>query len=158
MALPPLASLADLTKRLPRPLLVAQRDRAEAILDDISAEVRNNTGRTWVLPDGPLDPARPDVLAVVTLRAARRAVDNPAELAGETVGTYTRRFPDHGTNREGGYLTDGERRMLAAAVGGGDLVSVPTMRDVMVDDRLWLSDGAGGDLILWADDRNEPSR
>lgn len=158
MALPSLASIDDLLARLTRPLTQPQRGRAEAILADISTEARAATGRTWVLPDGALDPSRPEVLAVVVLRAARRAMDNPSELAGETVGSYTRRFVDTGQparSGSGGYLTDGERRMLAAAIGAGGLVSVPTVRDVFLDDRLWVADTAGDDLILW-DERREP--
>jgi len=120
-----------------------------AILDDVSSEVRAETARTWTLADGSLDPNRPGVLAVITLRAARRALDNPTGLVGETLGAYTRRFPDPAG--AGVYLDDGERRMLHAAVGAGDLVSVPTTRDVAVDDRRFIADGAGGDLILFDD-------
>lgn len=156
MSLPRLADLDALLARLGRPLTEPQRVRAESILDDVSDEIRAETGRTWVLPDGGLDPTRPPVLAVVTLRATRRAVDNPTGLVGETVGAYTRRFGDPAAG-SGVYLDDGERRMLHAAIGAGDLVSVPTVRDVAVDDRRWISDSAGGDLILW-DERWDATR
>jgi hypothetical protein len=150
MALPVLADIDALMARLGRPLTEPQRARAVAILDDVSSEVRAETGRTWTLADGSLDPDRPGVLAVVTLRATRRAVDNPTGLVGETIGDYTRRFSDPAAG-SGVYLDDAERRMLHAATGTGDLVSVPTVRDVLVDDRRFISDGAGGDLILWDD-------
>ena len=150
VTLPALADIDALVARLGRPLTEPQRARAVAILDDVSDEVRAETGRTWVLPDGSLDPDRPGVLAVVTLRATRRAVDNPTGLVGETIGAYTRRFAEPPAGA-GVYLDDAERRMLHAAIGTGDLVSVPTTRDVAVDDRRWLSDGAGGDLIPWDD-------
>jgi hypothetical protein len=150
MVPPPLASLDALTDRLARPLTNTQRGRAAALLIDISTEVRAATGRAWTLPDGTLNPARPDVLAVVTLRAAERAMRNPAGLAAETVGDYTRRFGD-GDEQGGAYLTEGERRMVAATVGAAGLVSVPTVRDVVVDRRRWIAEASGGDPILWSD-------
>ncbi|HEX8626733.1 MAG TPA: hypothetical protein VF755_00990 [Catenuloplanes sp.] len=152
MDLPRLAALDALLSRVARPLSAAQRGRAEALLDDISAEVRDATGRTWTLPDGTLDPARPALLAVVVLRAAKRALDNPSELAAETVGDYSRRFADQadtGGQRGGVYLSAGERRMLAALTGGGDLVSVPVIRDVSVSDTVWVRDQYGGDALPW---------
>jgi hypothetical protein len=155
VGLPPLADLDALAARLGRPLSEAQRVRAAAVLADVSDEVRAETGRSWLAADGNLDPARPAVLAVVTLRAARRAIDNPSNLGAETIGDYTRRFPAP-PGPAGVYLDDAERRMLRAATGTGDLVSVPTVRDVAVYDRVWVSDGAGGDLILY--DQEEDRR
>ena len=92
--LPPLATVAALIDRLARTLTAAEETRAAALLSDVSAEVRTTTGRTWTRPDGELDPARPDVLAAVTLRAAERAMRNPDGLSGETLGEYTRRWSD----------------------------------------------------------------
>ncbi|MEV6526885.1 hypothetical protein AB0M43_33635 [Longispora sp. NPDC051575] len=149
MSLPAFAVIAAVEARLARTLNGPQRARAAALLDDISAEVRQATGRAWVAPDGTLDPHRPEVLDVVTLAATVRELRNPQGLSAETVGEYTRRF---GQTESGGvYLTEAERRMVAASVTGtGGVVSVPTVRDVDVtDSRLWKGDGYGGDLIPW---------
>jgi hypothetical protein len=146
---PPLAAVPALIDRLARLLTAAEEVRAAALLDDVSTEVRAVTGRTWTRPDGELDPARPGVLAVVTLRAAERAMRNPDGLSGETVGQYTRRFGDT-TGGAGSYLTDAERRMLTAATGGGAaLVSVPTVRDTGPGAVLWKTTVDGGDAIPW---------
>ncbi|GIJ50027.1 hypothetical protein Val02_69130 [Virgisporangium aliadipatigenens] len=150
--LPRLIEPAAVITRLARTLSPAQLARLDAVVDDISTEIRSATGRTWTLPDGILDPARPDLLAIIAGRAAERAMRNPGGLAAETVGDYSRRFPDHDTGDVGLYLSDGERRMLEAMTGAGTgLVSVPTVRDVVVDERRWLFDGHGGDLILHED-------
>ena len=151
MALPPLAPIAELVTRLARTLSTVDGARAAAVIADVSAEVRLQTGRTWTSPDGTLDPARPDILAVVTLRAAERAMRNPANLASEGLGDYRRTFDDTSTATGGVYLTTGERRMLAAATGTTGIVSVPVVRDVRVADTVWVADQYGGDLIPWAD-------
>ncbi len=149
MALPPLAPVPELVTRLGRVLTTVDGERVAAVLADVSAEVRAETGRTWCTPAGELDPARPDILAVVTVRAAERAMRNPGGLASESLGDYRRTFPDQPAGT-GGYLTAGERRMLAAAAGTAGIVSVPTVRDVDVADTVWLADQYGGDRIPWA--------
>jgi hypothetical protein len=152
MALPPFAPLPELVTRLARAELpTVDSARAAAVLADVSTEIRAETGRTWCTPDGDLDPARPDILAVVALRAAERAMRNPASLATEQIGDYRRGFPDHPNPATAGvYLNLAERRMLAAATGAAGIVSVPVIRDVTVSNTVWLADQYGGDRIPWA--------
>jgi hypothetical protein len=149
MALPLLGSLEALLKRLARTVPTVDSARAEAMLEDVSDEVRTETGRTWCTDAGELDAARPGILAVITLRAAERAMRNPAALASEGLGDYRRSFPEGGQPSGGVYLTDGERRLLAVAIGAAGLVSVPIERDVLISDTTWLGDQYGGDLMAW---------
>lgn len=152
MPLPPLAELPALIARLARLLSTVDTARAQAILDDVSAEVRLETGQSWCDDAGELLPDLPAILAVVTLRAAERAMRNPAVLATEALGEYRRGFFD-GQQPAGVYLTEGERDLLARVPGStgpaAGIVAVPIERDVMVSDTWWLSDQYGGDRIPW---------
>lgn len=130
MTLPPLAELAAVRELLAEPLSVAQEARAVRLLTAISAEVRAVTGRTWTTPAGDLDPERPELLAVTTERATERALRNPQGLLAEGLGDYSRRFSDGGSGTPGVYLTAAERAALLDLVDVGDIVSVPTERDV----------------------------
>lgn len=150
MQFPPLAPVSSLVTRLARVLSPIDSARAEAVLADVSTEVRAETGRTWCLDTGELDPTRPNILEVVTLRAAERAVRNPANLAGESLGDYRRTFAEADHPAGGTYLTEGERRLLALAVGAAGVVSVPVEHgDVLVSDTVWLADQYNGDAIPW---------
>lgn len=148
MALPPLADLSALLARVARALSDKDTARATALLDDVSAEVREVTGRTWCDSSGDLDPDRPAMLAVITLRAAERAVRNPSGLHAEGIGDYRRTFAE-GLQPVGVFLTEGETEVLERIVGIEGIVSVPVQRDVMVSDVVWLPDQYGGDRIPW---------
>lgn len=114
MALPPLATLAAMEVRLGVPvgsLTGADKTRAEAALDDVSALVRDEAGRDWV---NALNVAvAPPGVAVVVLQAAMRCYRNPEGLTGESVGPYSWQGQQGETTL---YLTDSEIRAIHAAV------------------------------------------
>lgn len=151
--LPPFAIVEALLARLAKPDLPAvDAARAPVVLDDVSAEVRLETGRTWCDDAGELLPDLPPMLAVVTLRAAERAMRNPSTLHSESLGEYRRTFADQ-QQPAGVYLTEGERDLLGRIPGAtgpaAGIVSVPIERDVIVSDTWYVSDQYGGDRIPW---------
>ncbi|MBP2479105.1 hypothetical protein JOF53_007977 [Crossiella equi] len=104
-ALPPLASLAELSERMQRPLAgTPEEKRALAALADASALVRAE------VPPGLLVPTVPEVVVTVVCQAAARAVRNPDGFSSETAGQYTYRYGEAGTN--GVYLTGDDRAIL----------------------------------------------
>lgn len=147
MALPPLATVADLEKRLGETLTGADRDRAEEALSDASALVRAEARRRWVDPDGVLVPP-PDAVVTVVKQAATRAYRNPEGYAAENLGEYGYRLEAVGV-----YLTDEEKRVVrAASVGWGGTGSIRTPSAYPRDPAtgtLYVSDGGAGDLIPW---------
>jgi len=96
--------------------------RAQALLDDASALVREVAGFDYVNAlTGELDGV-PTGLVGVVCDVTRRAYDNPAGLESETIGDYTWRA---GTFRgAGAYLTDDERRRVKRAAGKMSVTSV----------------------------------
>ncbi|CAM3432300.1 hypothetical protein [Stackebrandtia soli] len=126
---PPLASVDALETLLGEPLTGRGRDRAAAVLDGVSAEVRAVAGRAWIT-----DP--PPLAVSIVLRATERAIRNPQQLTTERVGDYSRGF-DTGTVPAGVWLTDGETAAIARLVDVGGIVSVATVRDVDVSDHEW---------------------
>ncbi|AIA05407.1 hypothetical protein [Streptomyces noursei] len=114
---PPLADVAALEQRLGRELVGEERVQAEAALADASALVRAY-GDAW------LDPGRaPAVAVAITLAAAERRVRNPEGYRSEQQGAYQYQLP--ASLPIGVGLTDGEARMLRAAVGAAGVFSVP---------------------------------
>ncbi|MER7984229.1 hypothetical protein ABTY53_01285 [Streptomyces noursei] len=114
---PPLADLAALEQRLGRELVGEERSQAEAALTDASALVRAY-GDAWP------DPGRaPAVAVAITLAAAERRVRNPEGYRSELQGAYQYQLP--ASLPVGAGLTDGEARMIRAAVGAAGVFSVP---------------------------------
>lgn len=148
VALPPFAQLDALIERLARPLSTTDNARAVAILGDVSAEIRAESGRSWTTPAGELDPDRPPMLAVICLKAAERAMRNPTGLHAESMGDYRRTFADQ-QQPAGVYLTEGEVDLLRRLAGADGIVSVPVEREVTITDTVYLSDQFGGDKIPW---------
>jgi hypothetical protein len=149
--LPPFAELPALLARLARALSTVDAARAGAVLDDVSTEIRLETGQTWCDDTGALLPDVPPMLAVIALRAAERAMRNPSTLHSEGLGDYRRTFADQ-QQPAGVYLTEGERDLLAripGVTGVAGIVSVPIERDVMLSDTWYVSDQYGGDRIPW---------
>ncbi|MGH8877009.1 MAG: hypothetical protein ACRD0P_06685 [Stackebrandtia sp.] len=132
--LPSLASLDEVEILLAEPLEGRQRDRARAVLDAVSAEAREVTGRTWV-SGGELSPEAPALVGHTVARATERAIRNPQGLSSEGLGDYNRRFADGtGPSGAGVYLSEGERAALERLADLGDLVSVETVRDAGAGD------------------------
>lgn len=88
--------------------------RAQAALDDASALVRAEAGKSWVDTDGTTITAPAQVLTIV-VKAALREFKNPDGFSSEQMGDYSYR-----TDHTGGvYLTDDERRIVRQAAGAG---------------------------------------
>lgn len=91
MALPPLATIDDLTAWLGSE--PSNEDRAEAILAAASTLVRSHTGRTWVGADGePNTDLTADDLEVaktVVVTVAARVWTNPNGTTQQTAGPYS---------------------------------------------------------------------
>lgn len=118
MTLPALATVEAFEERLGRTLGPTDSARAQAALEDASALVRSEAGKSWVTGTT-LDSDVPDVVVTITLVVARRAFDNPAGVASSTIGNVSVNWGS------GIYLTGDERRSLLTAVSaGGGMVSL----------------------------------
>lgn len=126
----PLADPAGMEARLRRNLSGVELAAAEAAIDDASALIRAESGRSWLDEDG-----LPDERVVpLVLSVALRAFRNPDGYATETVGSWTGVFGGSGQDTASGvYLTSHERRQLQALMGAGGLVSVPVERPEMLN-------------------------
>jgi hypothetical protein len=106
-----LATLADLETRLGGPigdatvLPDAERDRAQAALDDAEAAAFTEMGIAAWVGDVP-----PDVVRVVCARALRE-LRNPEGIRSETLGGYSYSLAGGGDTVTGGFTAD-ERRTL----------------------------------------------
>lgn len=138
MTLPSLATVEDLAARLPGGIATADEDRAQAVLDDVSALIRAEAETDWLDDEGALDDV-PDVVVTVTLAAARRAWLNPDGKVSETIGSYSYRVGDAGG--VGVMLTEEEKRLVrraggvvAAAVANVELNPDTTITDLVYAD------------------------
>ena len=140
--LPSLASLLQFQVRIPGGISDEDAPRAEAALEDASALVRAEAGKTWVDTFGALVADVPDVVVAVTIAAARRAFVNPDMLTAESIADYSSSFA-HATTDV--YLTKTERNAVRRAAGRSGLWTLATTRvDVgpdtpSVDPRGWTS-------------------
>lgn len=92
MALPPLATIADLEARLGREITdPAEQTRAEALLADASALVRFAAGQTWVDDTDSLTEV-PDLAVTITCQAALRGWYNPAAIESAQLGAVSVRY------------------------------------------------------------------
>lgn len=138
--LPPLARLEDIEARLGRVFPEDERARPFAVLDDASALVRAEAGRTWNEPNGIVYDIPEAILAVV-MRVAIRAIENPEGYVSESGGdySYTRRGVEDGV-----YLTDRERKIIRRAVGKTGLWTQQVERgDLAVSNTGWVYDQYG---------------
>ena len=109
MALPPLATVEQLSDLLEQPI-DPDNPRAVAVLAGASALVRTYTGQDWVDDDGNLTEV-PDGVVTVVLQVAERKWRNPSGAIHETTGPFSVRYSER--SGDGLFLTDTERRMLA---------------------------------------------
>lgn len=145
MALPPLATVADLEARLGRSVTDPDEvARADAALADASTLARLEGRQDWWTAEGGL--TVPAAVVTVVLTAAKREVTNPDQVISDTVGPFTRRRADGTTT--GVYLTEGEkaivRRYRATSPG---LWTQPTTRRPVGDDTVWFEDTFGAELF-----------
>lgn len=138
-----LASVQDVEARLGRVFVDDELGRVVALLDDASALVRDEAGRTWIDSDGgPL--AVPGSVRAVVLRVVDRAVRNPDGFSAESDGDYSYQR----TQVEPGvYLTDADRAILRRAVGRTGLWTQPTTRGDCESNTVWAEDQFGCELF-----------
>lgn len=84
--LPSFATVEQLGVRLP--VALEDEDRAQAALDDASACVRAEAGKTWTTEADELEADIPDIVVVATLRLAARAYSNPRGVSQEGIDTF----------------------------------------------------------------------
>lgn len=127
---PSLADVQDLEYRVGREFGVQELGRVEAVLDDASALVRDEAGKTWIDESGNLMPVPASIRAVV-LRVAERVIRNPQGFKQESGGDYSYTRADGAV---GVYLTDQERQIIRRAIRKPGLWTQPTERG---DCELW---------------------
>jgi hypothetical protein len=144
MALPYLATTAELEVRVGRPFTAKDQPLAEEILRDVSAVIRLEAGNDFVTLDGELD--LPDAVRAVMLIVARRAFMNPRRISSNQISGYSERT--HDAESMGIFLHDTEKRMLRAALGrtNAGSISVPLAR-AYVDPTIWAYASQGFDPI-----------
>lgn len=143
----PLADLTGMEVRLRRSLTGLEATAAEAAIDDATALIRAESGRTWLDEDGLPDPRVANLVLAVALRAFR----NPEGYSSQTVGSWTGTVGGTGQDVASGvYLTAHERRQLQALMGAGGLISVPVERPELIG-----SDGAVYVPVDYAPDNRE---
>lgn len=124
MTLPAFAAPEDLANRIPNGITAGDEPRAQAALDDASALIRAEAGKTWCT-DGELDDDVPDIVVTITLKSAQRAFTNPdgqtQEQTGQWMASYANASPDV-------YLTERERTLVRRAAGRSGVWVQPTTR------------------------------
>ena len=143
--MPALATLEELSARIPGGIDSEDEERALAALEDATALVRDECGRDFVDEYG--EPEPPAAIRRVVLSAARRDFTNPDESRSdtETVGPHSRTVvrPDAQAQC---YLTEDEkeicRRYRKGYVGGLRKIST-TRGDFTEVDTVWTRDSYG---------------
>jgi len=113
MSMLPLATVTQLEERLGVPVGSIQGEdltRAQRNLEDASTLIRAESGIAWV--DSVGIPIAPDAVVVIVLQMAKRVYENPSNLSGESVGSYSYQNDQASL---GIYLTDDELRSVKAA-------------------------------------------
>lgn len=85
--------------------------RAQAALEDASALVRAEAGKTWLDEDGLV--TAPAQVVTIVIKASLREYKNPDGFTSEQMGDYSYRTDNAG----GVYLTEDERRIVRDAAG-----------------------------------------
>lgn len=124
MALPTLATVDDLERRLGQP--ISDRDQAEALLEYASALIRGYTGRTYVDDDGDLVDPLPDGVTQVCVEMVFRAITNPSGVTQDTAGPFSVSFGSEAAQRV--YLQSSEKDELAPIRRRGGLGVISTTR------------------------------
>ena len=133
MTLPSLAEVDDLAERIPGGIATADENRAQLLLDDVSALIRAEVETDWVDDNDALVDV-PDIVHTVCLSAAKRSWQNPSGYVSETIGAYSYRLADAAAGT-GVYLTEEEKRLVRRAENITDVgaQSVQLNRDYDAD-------------------------
>lgn len=114
MSDPSLASIDDLSSRLPANSGTVDATRATAALIDASAVVRLEAGEDWLDDDGVLETV-PDMVVAVTCASAARAYLWSGNVMSEQVGSWSAQY----ASREDALsLTPSEKRLIRRALTG----------------------------------------
>lgn len=138
-----LASVVDVETRLGRPFEQSELGRVGALLDDASALVREEAGRSWVDAEGNPKPF-PASIRTIVLRVVDRAWRNPEGFSAESDGDYSYQR----TNVQPGvYLTEQEAKAVRRAAGKSGLWTQPTTRGGPGCETVFLEDSFGFELF-----------
>jgi hypothetical protein len=123
VSLPAFATLDQLAARV----TVADETRAQAALDDASAEIRSIAGVTFVTDDQLDFTGYPtwaeDALIKVCCAAAVRSLTNPEGAQSETIGSYSHSYANASPDV---YIYANERRLIRRAAGRTGLGTITT--------------------------------
>lgn len=165
MSLPAFAQVSDLRLRGVRIVGADDEARARAVLDDVSALIRNVAGEDWLDSSGEaIDPLTPPIVIAIACQAARRAYENPSNLRQSAIEGYSETAASDPPGGLG--LTDEEKQQIRAAAGTstGGIWALPTTRGPTLETaRGWgdpimvETDGpGGGEPIAYLDPSDVP--
>ncbi len=128
----------------------ADAKRAVLCLRLASALVRNETGRTFLNPDGTLVDPIPDDVQLVTLYCAGRVYDN---REAQTTGGVDDATEGWKVDESGAYLTASEKRMLTSYRTSSTFGGLGTVSTTRMPDRPatagWVPTPTDGVLFPW---------
>lgn len=142
---PPLAGVEDLEYRLGRTFQGDELNRVEAVLDDVSALVRDEAGRTWINPETGVVEGVPASIRAVVLRIAERVMRNPQGYKAESAGDYSYQRSDADDN--GIYLSERDIQIIRRALGRTGLWTQPLTRGDDEICTLFAEDSYGCELF-----------
>jgi hypothetical protein len=132
----PLVSLEEFQRRVPA--AVEDSDRALAALEDTSALVRAEAGKTWEGEDPPAE-----IVALVVM-VAQRAFANPSQASQVSIGSFSRSFRT-------AFLTADERAAVRRAGGVADFGGLWTVETTRgdIETRRVRQGVPAGDVDAW---------
>jgi Phage protein Gp19/Gp15/Gp42 len=147
MALPPLAEVVDLERRLGRTFDDdVELAEVESALDEASAIIRTEAGHSFVSPDDPSVSTAPTIVRQVCIRMVERKIRNPDGYSSESAGDYS--YQRNGVGADGGlYLTDTELRWIRKAGGNQGIWTMPVTRDDRYWEHVFAEDSFGCELF-----------
>jgi hypothetical protein len=113
-----LATIDDFADRIPDGI-AGQEARAQAMLDDASALIRSEAGKTW------LDEDVPDIIRTTCMSAAKRAFLNPEGISAVALDGNSASFV---TGSPDVFLTSAEKKAVRKAAGRTGVWSLSTTR------------------------------
>ncbi|MDP1793719.1 MAG: hypothetical protein Q8K63_06230, partial [Acidimicrobiales bacterium] len=123
-----------------------------AALDDASILIRAAGGKDYVGDNDELVDV-PDVVTMVTLRAALRSFTNPTGVTQETAGPFTASFANSSTDV---YLTTAEKALVRQAGGKTVMSTITTTRGCIETGPIACGGYAVADEYLAVDPPGDP--
>lgn len=118
--------------------------RVEAALEDVSALVREEAGKTWIDPDDGVTITAPASVLAVVYSATARVYRNPDGFVSENVGQGAYTWSTSQEQASGAFLTKEERRIVRKAAAGTQSVYTLRLRPATYDP---VTDTDTGDLL-----------